>query len=269
MEIKKLQFIWHDCFVFTDEDIILVFDYWKDPLCARGDLPGFIKNADKDKHLYVFVSHHHKDHYSTRIYEWEKYFANVTFIISDDVRKYSKHIFSSTSTYNRYKPNPGNMMVMSAGEVFSDENIKVSAFGSTDIGNSYAIKVGNVSLFHAGDLNAWLWKDESTEDEIAKSRRDYLNVLKEIGNFYENFDIVMFPVDSRIGSGYYEGAAIFLKKFDVKRFFPMHFNLGETEAEIQKYIRDARDIEKYANPERGEYICLTSPYDLFAFSKFR
>lgn len=66
-----------------------------------------------------------------------------------------------------------------------------------------------MKLFHAGDLNAWIWKEQSTEEEIDKSINNYISILLQIKSIHIDFDIVMFPVDSRIGSDYYIGAKIF------------------------------------------------------------
>ena len=263
--MKTLTFIWHDCFVYNDENSIVVFDYWKDPVSDNQSLPRFIATADKDKHLYVVISHHHKDHYNTCVFEWEKYFRNTTYIISKDIKKYSRFIFSETSVFSGYKPDIKNVVALGRGETYEDSRVKIEAYGSTDIGNSYALEVNGVTLFHAGDLNAWLWKDESTPAEIKGALDGFERVITDIAEKHSAFDIVMFPVDSRIGTDYFEGASIFVRKFDVRHFFPMHFCLGETEEERDKYIRDATAIENYANPERGEYICLTSPFSKFAF----
>ncbi len=53
---------------------------------------------------------------------------------------------------------------------------------------------------------------------------------------------------------------------DVAHFFPMHFGLGTPEEQM-KYQLDAADVENYANPERGEYICLQTPYSCFAIAR--
>lgn len=39
----------------------------------------------------------------------------------------------------------------------------------------------------------------------------------------DSFDIVMFPVDGRIGNGYTRGARQFVDQFHVGLFVPMHF----------------------------------------------
>ncbi|MBD5357013.1 MAG: MBL fold metallo-hydrolase [Bacteroides sp.] len=255
----KLQYIWHDCFLFENEKVTMVFDFWKDPLTEINDIPMFIRNLDKEKPLYVFVSHHHKDHYVKNIFEWGKYIPNITYILSKDTAKFARHIISETSLYTGIKPDKESVKVLSSGETFRDNLITVDAFGSTDIGNSYAIKTGDTTIFHAGDLNAWIWKDESTEKEVATELKRFTDILDKIAESYPRIDLAMFPVDSRIGTDYFTGAKIFVREINVAHFFPMHFGLGNREEQL-KYQLAAATVGNYANPERGEYICLQSPY---------
>lgn len=259
----EIRYIWHDCFFISSESANLVFDFWMDPLTKNGSMPLFIQNADKNKPFYVFVSHHHKDHYSKRIFEWHSLFNDIHFIISKDTAKYARHILSENSIYKGQKPESSQVCVLTPGETYSDSVISVDAFGSTDIGNSYAVKIDGKTIFHAGDLNAWIWKDESTLQEIEKALNDYESILENILLKHSRFDYVMFPVDSRIGSDYFTGAKTFVRKFDVSHFFPMHFGLGESTEEQLKYQLDANRFTEYANPYRGEYISLQSPYSTF------
>ena len=264
--MKKLTYIWHDCFVYEDSKVIIIFDYWKDPTCEPGDLPDFIRHADKSKPVYVVVSHHHKDHYTKLIFEWSTLFENIKYILSKDVAKYARHILHPDSIYKGIKPAPESIVVLTPGQTYSDCNIAVKAYGSTDIGNSNCFTIAGESIFHAGDLNAWIWKDESTEEEVNKAISDFEDILDTIAIDREIIDIAMFPVDSRIGREYFTGAKMFVRKLHVKKFFPMHFGLGDTTEEQENYQIDATLIDLYANPERGEYICLQSPYSVFATS---
>lgn len=260
--MQKLTYIWHDCFVFENEDLAIVFDYWKDPLAKKGEIPLFLKNIEIGKRIYVVVSHHHKDHYVKDIFNWAHLFPDVKYILSKDTAKFARHILSPNSVYNGARPDPSSVTVLQPGESYKDEYISAEAFGSTDIGNSYAIKAGDTTIFHAGDLNAWLWKDESTEDEVKTELKKFTDILDVITAKYPHFDLAMFPVDSRIGADYFTGARIFVNAIDVARFFPMHFGLGTPEEQM-KYQLDAAAVERYANPNRGEYICLQSPYSCF------
>lgn len=262
----EITYVFHDCFVIEMPEFILVFDFWKDPLRDEEDFPYFIINANKSKTVYVFVSHHHKDHFTKKIFEWERICPKIRYILSKDVARFSRHILSPDSLYKGHKPSMENIIILKSGEKYSDELIKVEAFGSTDIGNSYYLETSDnkaVSIFHAGDLNAWIWKDESTELEVNKALNDFNQILQQISAAHGAIDYVMFPVDSRIGSEYYTGAKLFVEAIDVKHFFPMHFGLGDKEEECLKRRLDAANVKLYANHIRGEYICLQTPYSVY------
>lgn len=265
--MTKITYIWHDCFMVVTESFQLVFDYWTDPtLDNKGnELPQFIKDADKALPIYFLVSHHHKDHFNKLIFEWRSLFKSVKFIISKDVERHIAYMLRPTSTFTGKRPDSESIVILKPGEIFTDSLLKIEAFGSTDIGNSYYLssRSSSTSFFHAGDLNAWIWKDESTVAEVNEAISKYENVLDEISASHPEIDYVMFPVDSRIGTDYFTGASMFVSRINVKHFFPMHFGLGDTPDIQKKYMYDACMIDNYANRERGEYICLTSPYSTF------
>lgn len=260
----KLTYIWHSCFVAETPCLTAVFDFWKDPMVEEGELPIFLRETPESKPLYVIVSHHHKDHFNRAIFDWQRVHPNTIYIISRDVEKSVRHLLRQDSIYRGFRPRPETVVVLRPGESWSDSMLKVRAFGSTDIGNSYLISASGKNIFHAGDLNAWVWKDESTEAEIAAAQRDFKAKIAPIAELNEEIDIAMFPVDSRIGRDYWEGAAIFVRSLNVRRFFPMHFALGADDAEQRRFALDASRFEAYANPERGEYIALERPYSAFA-----
>ncbi|MDE6009781.1 MAG: MBL fold metallo-hydrolase [Muribaculaceae bacterium] len=261
----SVTYIWHDCFVISTDEITMVFDFWKDPEAESRKFPRFIEEASSEKPIYIFVSHHHKDHFVKEIFEWERKFENITYILSKDVARSVRHILNHQSLYKGIKPEPERVIVMGEGDSHADRFLEIKAYGSTDIGNSYFISTCGLNIFHAGDLNAWLWIDESTPTEIEEAMGHYREIIQKIKGEVSFFDIAMFPVDSRIGTEYYAGAKIFVEEFDVRRFFPMHFGLGTLE-EQSKYASDAARFELYANRGRGEYIALLSPYSKYAFS---
>ncbi|MDE6007536.1 MAG: MBL fold metallo-hydrolase [Muribaculaceae bacterium] len=249
--MTEVTYLWHDGFSVHKSGCTLVFDYWR----AGGNAGAFhIKGP-----LYVFISHFHKDHYDPAVVEWASRREGVRYIVSRDVWLRMRHIMSPTSIYNGPRVHPGQVICLTPGQSFADEHIRVSAFPSTDVGNSYVVQIGGDTIFHAGDLNAWIWKDESTEQEIEKSLSDFngcLDKIQEAG--FSKFDYAFFPVDSRIGSDYFMGARIFVRRFKVSRFFPMHFALGD-EAERNIRRADAIRFDNYRNPDFGEYFALTDP----------
>ena len=243
----RLNYIFHDCFFLETDSLGVVFDFWKDPRSDDEESPLFLKDFPESKPLYVLVSHFHKDHLNKCVFGWRKHHPNIHYIVSKDVRRHVRYLLDADSSYAGERVPEEAISVVSKGDVFEDSLLEVRAFGSTDIGNSYAliIKEGGLKVFHAGDLNCWTWRDESTEEEILRAEKGFLTELQPILQFTDNFDIAMFPVDSRIGTGYEEGAKIFLDKFSVKRFFPMHFTLGDTEEERARLLKDAVDFDRY------------------------
>lgn len=262
MDILKTIYIFHDCFVVKAPEAILVFDFWKDPY-QNGTLPNPLMNVDKEMPVYVFVSHGHKDHYNPVIFSWVKHFPNIHYIVSRDVRRRINHIISPTSSYKGDKIDPAKVIVMSDCDKYDDGIISVRSFPSTDTGNSYAMTIGSRSIFHAGDLNAWIWKDESTEEEVRDALDRFNAIVDMIAESNERFDICFFPVDSRIGTDYFTGAKIFLERFKIENFFPMHYELGDDPASIASLHRDAAAFDRYASPTCPNYI-LSTPYSAYA-----
>ena len=262
MDIIKIIYVYHDCFVVKTSEAVLVFDFWKDPY-QRGPCPNPLMNVESGKPVYVFVSHGHKDHYNPDIFGWAKHFPNIRYIVSKDVRKRINHIISPGSSYKGDKVEPSKVIAMSDHDHYEDDIISINTFPSTDIGNAYGVTIEGRTIFHAGDLNAWIWKDESTEEEVKEALDSFNAIVDMIATSYEGFDICFFPVDSRIGTDYFTGARIFLERFKIDNFFPMHFELGDDTAAIAQLHRDAAAFDRYASPTCQHYI-MSAPYSAYA-----
>ncbi|KAB6268682.1 MBL fold metallo-hydrolase, partial [Bacteroides xylanisolvens] len=110
------------------------------------------------------------------------------------------------------------------GETYEDDTIRIDAFGSTDVGSSFLLHLQDWSIFHAGDLNNWHWSEESTEEEIRKANGDFLAEVKYLKEKVPNIDLVLFPVDRRMGKDYMKGAKQFIEQIKTTIFVPMHFS---------------------------------------------
>lgn len=265
--MTEVTYIFHDGFLIRTDEAVLVFDYWKLPDNPTLTHPSrgipFLRQEDHEKPIYVFVSHHHKDHFNKDIFAWAGLYGNIHYIISKDTAKMGRRYYNPASLYNGPKASPEQVTVLRPGESADLPGISVKAFGSTDIGNSYLVEAGGKKIFHAGDLNAWIWKDESTDKEVRESIEAFSEILGSIASASPCIDIAMFPVDARIGSDFFTGASMFVKEIKVKHFFPMHFELWENELQRSAFRDGALDFSKYANPGYGEYIGLTSSGDSF------
>ena len=256
----SLTYIYHDCFMLETAEAVIIFDYWKDPL-SKGknkDFPPLLEEINPEKQIYILVSHHHKDHFTRRVFLWQKVFPKLIYIISEDTFKSIKYLLKEGSTYRGPKPLQESVHVLKAGETYRNDIVSIRAFASTDIGNSYALEIGEKRFFHAGDLNAWLWLDESSEDEIESARNAYEKIISEIRNEYQRFDLVMFPVDSRLGRDFWWGAKYFVNHIFTDLFVPMHFELVLSEDEKEQRRIDAAAFNLFARSDYGAYLQLGS-----------
>lgn len=270
----KIRYIFHDCFTISTPEVQMIFDYWmNDPVANQSqsedkdqegnrELPVFIDSLDPEKPLYVFVSHSHKDHFTYRIFEFATRFRDIRYIMSREAMKRCRHIMSPTSVYKGCKISASHVVGLSKGEDWSDSRLHVHALGSTDIGVSFMIDCAGRRIFHAGDFNAWLWLDESTPEEIRQARNKFNTVLDDIiaHNAGRHIDVAFFPVDSRIGSGYFEGAREFVRRLDIGIFFPMHCGIGSPAEQLVRK-RDAARFDLYRNPSRGLYVAMFDQLD--------
>ena len=71
----------------------------------------------------------------------------------------------------------------------------------------------------------------------------------------DSFDVVMFPIDGRIGNGYTLGGRQFIERFKVGLFVPMHFVASGFESSWRmKEFTDEKDIPFWEIGREGETI---------------
>jgi len=99
-------------------------------------------------------------------------------------------------------------------------------------------------------LNNWHWKDESTPQEVAEAEGNYLKELDIIAKETSVMDLVMFPVDPRLGTDFMRGAQQFIDRIKTSVFVPMHF--WERPAEVMAF-------GPYAESKGCRYIVLSVP----------
>ena len=247
----KLTYIFHSGFVLEAEKSILVFDCWMDPANVMASV------LQSQKPLYVFSSHFHEDHFTREIFTWRKRKANVTYILSKDILRHRRAGKTDADAW------------LGKGASWTDGLVSVKASGSTDSGVSWMVETEGKRIFHAGDLNNWYarflpeavpgqticneWEGEDI-DPIAHEKR-FLGELKDIRKVADGFDIVMFPIDGRIGNGYTLGGRQFIERFKVGLFVPMHFVVsGFESAWRMKEFTDGKEIPFWQITKEGESI---------------
>ena len=258
-----LAYIFHSGFALETEQSILVFDYWMDP---SGVMDGVLRS---EKPMYVFSSHFHEDHFTKEIFEWKKQREGITYILSKDIYKHRRASKEDAD------------MWLAKGGTWSDDSISVWALGSTDSGVSWIVETEGKRIFHAGDLNNWYAKflsDDNPDQErysfemeevfnpIAHEKQ-FLGELKDIRKVADSFDVVMFPIDGRVGrsssarllpegrkNGYTLGGRQFIERFKVGLFVPMHFTTGFESSWRMKEFTDEKNILFWEISREGETI---------------
>lgn len=237
----KLTYIFHSGFLVEGDNFFLLIDFFMD---TEGLTSGRVHDwlLKQEKPLYVLSSHFHADHFNPEILTWKERKKNITYIFSKDILK-------------RKRANAGDAVYLKKGDVYEDDTLFVKAFGSTDVGVSFFIKAGGKTIFHAGDLNNWHWKDESTDEEVRQAENHYLRELELVAKEVHQLDVAMFPVDARMGSEYAKGAEQFMEAIPVSLFVPMHFEPDfKHEAQIFRVFAEQKGIRYFMITNRGDSI---------------
>ena len=102
------------------------------------------------------------------------------------------------------------------------------------------------------------WLDPSgVMDGVLRSEKpvyEFLGELKDIRKIADSFDVVMFPIDGRVGNGYTLGGRQFIERFKVGLFVPMHFTTGFESSWRMKEFTDEKDITFWEINREGETI---------------
>ena len=189
----------HSGFTVETEKRFFVFDFYRDPAAAL--------RLPSEKTVYVFSSHAHGDHFNQAIAGWEQ--STEAYILSSDIAE----------TGGLTKVPTAKIHYIAPYEQLDLGQIRVTAYGSTDQGASFALEAEGWRIFHAGDLNWWHWK-EDTPENIEQARQDFFRELGRLNG--QQFDLAFFPVDSRLEEFRDIGVREFVKEVKVSHLVAMH-----------------------------------------------
>lgn len=232
----KLIYVYHSGFILENDNIVVVIDYYKDSgwKGKEGTVHEYLRNMEK--RMYILASHAHPDHFNPEIFGWSEK-KNLRYILSSDIRKGNKEW-------------EDDVVWLDKGETWQDDFLRIKAYGSTDVGISFLLHTEGKRIFHAGDLNNWHWREESTEQEVEEAEKAFLREVAVLAKDADFLDLAMFPVDPRLGADYMSGAKQFIDRIPVRKFVPMHF--------WERYEK-ANAFREYAENHGTEFIVLTHP----------
>ena len=234
----KLDYIYHSGFAIEADGVTVIIDYYKDSSETdynKGIVHDYLLGRPGE--LYVLSSHFHPDHFNREVLLWKAERPDIHYIFSKDILKHRRATREDATYINK-------------GDVYEDPNIRIEAFGSTDVGISFLIDLQGIRLFHAGDLNNWHWEDESTPAEIREAANFYHQELETLARETDYVDLALFPVDPRLGKDYTRGAREFVDRIHTLQVAPMHF--------WEKYEK-ANAFREYVEKRGGRFLAIGKP----------
>lgn len=197
----KVRYIHHSCFLIETDCFYYLFDY------AEGSLP----EMDAAKPIFVLASHSHADHYNPEVFSLLSAagMRHVKAILSKDIDAPAKTDFLHVSPGREYDLGPQQ---------------RLTTFQSTDLGVAFLIEDQGTLIYHAGDLNDWVWEEESSSynEKMTVDYRRQIDLLSEKLNQRE-IDAAFVVLDPRQEKDYDRGLCYFLKNISVKQVYPMHY----------------------------------------------
>ena len=210
----QVTYIHHSGFLLETDRCYYLFDY------EKGRLP----EMDAAKPIFVLSSHSHADHYNPEIFSLLKAsgMRYIRAILSDDIEAPVNIDSLQVSPDKRYELSPQQTL---------------TTFRSTDLGVAFLVEDQGTLIYHAGDLNDWVWEEESDayNEEMTANYRKQIDLLsQELGS--REIDIAFVVLDPRQEKDYDRGMRYFLENISVKQVYPMHY--WDKPAVIETFLKD-------------------------------
>lgn len=227
----NITYLDHSGFLLEWDTCYWLFDYY------RGQLP----SLDNNKKLVIFVSHGHGDHFNPEIFKLFNSYSKISYIISSDVKLNEKAVLKYGITEELSCiikiVRPNQEYVISDGD---NNIIRINTLKSTDAGVAFVISYKGKTIYHAGDLNLWVWKGEDKQFNN-NMRANFQKEILSLKNL--TIDLAFAPLDPRQEEWYGLGMDDLLSTANVYYVFPMH--LWDKLETIQKY-KNENETKKFS-----------------------
>ena len=215
----KITYIHHSCFLVETPTCYYIFDY------EKGNIP----ELNPTKPIFVLSSHGHHDHYNSEIFSILRSMGmeSVYAILSNDI--------TIPAVVDVLSVSSGKDHELKLGQ-------KLTTFASTDLGVAFLIEEQGKLIYHAGDLNDWVWEDEdvSYNEQMTKDYQEQIDLLAKKLEGRE-IDVAFVVLDPRQENDYDRGLCYFLEHIPVKQVYPMHY-WGKPEI-IDSFLKDYPEYE--------------------------
>ena len=210
----NVTYIHHSGFLVETDRFYYLFDY------ESGRLP----ELDVEKPIVVLSSHSHGDHYNAEIFPVLSALGmrHVRAVLSDEIK--------SPVNVDVLQVSPGKTYALEPGQT-------LTTFRSTDLGVAFLVEDQGALIYHAGDLNDWVWEEESAayNEQMTADYRKQIGLLSEaLQN--RQIDLAFVVLDPRQEKDYDRGLCWFLQHIPVRQVYPMHY--WEKPAVIETFLQD-------------------------------
>lgn len=213
----NVTYIHHSCFLTETASCYYLFDYF------QGTLPAL----DPDKPIAVLSSHKHRDHYQAAVFSLLKEMGmrSIFAVLSRDI---------SPKTVPEEIPclrvSPCKSYELPQGQT-------LTTFRSTDLGVAFLIQDGQERIYHAGDLNDWVWEGEPDADNRQMTQRYRQQITLLAQQLHGRPLTAAFVVlDPRQEKDYDRGLLYFLEHISGNCVYPMHY--WEKPEIIDQFLRE-------------------------------
>lgn len=210
----KVTYIHHSCFLVETPRFYYLFDYEK----------GCLPEMDVTKPIFVLSSHSHADHYNPEIFPMlaASGMEHIRAILSEDIQ--------APADINTLQVSP-------EAEYDLGQKQKLTTFRSTDLGVAFLIEDEQMLIYHAGDLNDWVWEGED-DGENARMTENYRKQMDLLSKKLQHreIDVAFVVLDPRQEKDCDRGLCYFLEKVPVKKVYPMHY--WKKPSVISTFVKD-------------------------------
>lgn len=226
----NVTYIHHSGFLIETETSYYLIDYF------QGSIPAL----NPCKPVLVLASHKHHDHYQRGVFSTLKDMGmqHIYAVLSRDIPPGAR-------------PEDVPCLLISAGKRYElPQGQTLLTFRSTDLGVAFLIREGKELFYHAGDLNDWVWAEESAEDnrQMTIKYREQIDLLaQELDG--RTLDAAFVVLDPRQEQDYDRGMLYFLQHIPCDCVYPMHY--WEQPEIITRFLREY--------PQYQNRIKLTQP----------
>ena len=246
-----VTYIEHSCFLVETAECYLLFDYY------GGEVP--LPALDPAKPLLLFSSHAHHDHFSKEIFALRNRYPSAVFVLSADipvpatVQPFTCPMLPHEHRLVQLAGGRAAVVPTSADKLHPPMDMKnspeagfhagivqtsgtskahpqtadapivevsIDTLRSNDEGVAFIIQLGDLCIYHAGDLNNWWWDGDVEDQKLADIYHEELEHIRG-----RHFSAAFIPLDPRL-KGWWKGIEDFMLYADADAIFPMH-NCGK------------------------------------------